>query len=326
VTASKTTQLVAVSALSVAAAFVSTGADAQTSKRVIFENQGQRMVGDLYLPPDYAAGKKYPAVIVTGAWMTVKEQMPARYAAEMAARGYVALAFDFRNWGQSEGAERQLENPGNKTSDIVAAAAFLSGRPEVDAQRIGGLGICASAGYMAGATAASPHIRSFALVAPWLHDRQLVESVYGGADGVSKLLTTSLDAATRFRQTGKPVMAPAASLTDSTAIMFKVPYYTERDRGEIPEWVNEFNLASWEGWLNFDAVGLAPRVGQKPAAIVHSEAAAIPDGARRFYAKLQGPKSELWLPDVSQLDFYDRPEPVRLSSDFVAKHFQNTLK
>jgi fermentation-respiration switch protein FrsA (DUF1100 family) len=326
VTSSKTTEFVAVSTLAVAAALVSTSADAQTSKRVMFENQGQRMVGDLYLPADYAPGKKYPAVVVTGAWMTVKEQMPARYAAEMAARGYVALAFDFRNWGQSEGAERQLENPTNKTSDIVAAAAFLAGRSEVDPKRIGGLGICASAGYMAGATAASPHIRSFALVAPWLHDRPLVESVYGGTDGVNKLLATGVDAATRFKQTGTPVMALAASLTDSSAIMFKVPYYTERDRGQIPEWVNQFNLASWEGWLNFDAVALAPTVGQKPAAIVHSDAAAIPEGARRFYAKLHGPKSELWLPNVSQLDFYDRPEPVRLSSDFVAKHFQDTLK
>lgn len=63
--------------------------------------------------------------------------------------------FDFRNWGESSGDNRQFENPANKTEDIVAAANYLATREEVDANRIAGLGICASAGYMADATAQS---------------------------------------------------------------------------------------------------------------------------------------------------------------------------
>ena len=51
------------------------------------------------------------------------------------------------------------------------AAAFLAGRPEVDAKRVGGLGICASAGYMSGAALESSHIKAITLVAPWLRER-----------------------------------------------------------------------------------------------------------------------------------------------------------
>lgn len=308
------------------AAIAASPVEAATSKRVVFESGGQRLVGDLYLPEGYRSGTRLPALVVTGAWMTVKEQMAGRYAAELADRGYAALAFDFRNWGQSEGAQRQLESPKLKTEDIVAAAAYLATRAEVDASRIGGLGICASAGYMAGAVGASPHLRSVALVAPWLHDASLVDQVYGGRDGVAKLTTAGRQAAAQFAKTGASTLVPAASLTDSNAVMFQVPYYTETDRGLIPEWRNQFDLASWEGWLTFDAVALAPTLGSKPVAMVHSEAAAIPAGARSFYADLAGAKRQLWLENVSQLDFYDRDQPVTQAADFVAAHFAESLR
>ncbi|MGB3456568.1 MAG: CocE/NonD family hydrolase, partial [Litorimonas sp.] len=212
-------------------------ADAATSQRVMFDSQGDRLVGDLYLPDDYQPGDTLPAIVVTGAWTTVKEQMSGRYAAEMADRGYAALAFDFRGWGQSEGAPRQLEDPERKTQDIVAAAAFMATLPQVDAARMGGLGICASAGYMTDASVRSPHIRSLALVAPWLHDAGIVDVVYGGAEAVQSLIETGREAI------GETSMIEAASTTNESALMYQVPYYTEADRGAIPEYVNQFNLA-----------------------------------------------------------------------------------
>ncbi len=295
------------------------------SKRVMFENDGRRLVGDLFLPEGHA-GRRLPGLVVTGAWTTVKEQMPGRYAAEMARRGFAALAFDFRNWGQSEGSQRQLEHPANKTADIVAAASHLATRPEIDPGRIGGLGICVSAGYMAGAVAASPALRSLALIAPWLHDAAIVREVYGGADGVEKLIAAGRAAQSAFEATGEPAMALAASATDEKAIMFNAPYYTERDRGLIPEWENRFNLASWEPFLTFDGIAIAPRLEDRPVVMVHSEAAAIPHGAHDFYAALPGPKSEFWLDNVTQFDFYDRDEPVGRASDAAADHFRKTLK
>ena len=92
----------------------------------------------------------------------------------------------------------------------------------------------------------------------------------------------------------------------------------------IPEWPNRFNLASWEPWLNFDAIALAPQL-ERPFLMVHSDAAVIPVGAKRFYAEVKGPKAELWLNDVSQFDFYHADEPIARAADAVAKHFAETL-
>ena len=304
--------------------FLANNAEAAQVKEVTFESNDRTLVGDLYLPDEYQEGDKLPGVVVTGAWTTVKEQMPATYAEAMADRGHAVLTFDFRNWGESGGKERQLENPANKTQDIIAAANYLTTLPQVDADRIAGLGICASAGYMADAAVQSEDIQAIALVAPWLHNQEIVNEVYGGEESVQSLIDTSQKAEAKYEATGKLSFVPAASMTDENAVMYQAPYYTEADRGAIPEYVNEFNLASWEGWLTYDSVAIANKL-EDPVLIVHSEAAAIPQGAKEFYSRLPGEKDQLWLDDVTQFDFYDSPEAVTTASDAVTEHFEQTL-
>ncbi|MGF1479274.1 MAG: alpha/beta hydrolase [Cyanophyceae cyanobacterium] len=313
-------------AATVATLQVSLASDSEAAqvKSVTFESHHQTLAGNLYLPDDYQADTKLPGVVVTGAWTTVKEQMPATYAEEMADRGYAVLTFDFRNWGESGGDERQLENPANKTQDIIAAADYLSTRPEVDSDRIAGLGICASAGYMADAAVRSEDIKTIALVAPWLHDQEIVNEVYGGEESVQSLIETSRQAQSQYETTGELSLVPAASMTDETAVMYQAPYYSDPERGAIPEYVNQFNLASWEGWLTYDAIATAEDL-TKPVLIVHSEAAAIPQGAKEFYTRLSAQKEQLWLEDTTQFDFYDSPEAVTVASDAVATHLDQSL-
>ncbi len=305
----------------VAVTLISHSAEGATKKRVSFESAGQTLAGDLYLPDTYKEGDQLPGVVVTGAWTTVKEQMAGTYAAELADRGYAALAFDFRGWGQSPDTVQFLEDPARKTQDINAAINYLATRPEIDADRIGGLGICASAGYMSDATLENANVRSLALVAPWLHDAGIVEAVYGGAEGVSGLIGAGRDAA----QADEPVILEAASLTNEDALMYQAPYYTETDRGLIPEYDNQFNVASWEGWLTYDALQTADKL-EKPTLLVHSEAAAIPQGAHQYAERMGNNATAIWLDDVTQFDFYDAPNAVKTSADAVSDHFARTLK
>lgn len=295
-------------------------AEAATKKRVSFESAGQTLAGDLFLPDSYQDGQTLPGVVITGAWTTVKEQMPATYAALLADRGYAALVFDFRGWGQSQGAIRYLEDPLRKIADINAAVDFLTARPEVDRARIAGLGICASAGYMSDAALQNVNIKALALVAPWLHDAAIVETVYGGEHQVAELIATSRRAAAG----AEPVILEAASTENENAVMFQVPYYTEAGRGLIPEYDNRFNAASWEPWLTYDAIQTADRL-HKPTLLVHADTAAIPQGAREFAARMGRNATVLWLDNVSQFDFYDKPDTVQTAADAVIKHFNRAL-
>jgi fermentation-respiration switch protein FrsA (DUF1100 family) len=293
-------------------------------ERVAFSSGGERIVGDLYIADGVSEARPGPAIVVTGAWMTVRQQMAARYARTLAERGYTALVFDYRGWGESGGVRRQYEDPHAKIVDTRAAFGYLASRPETDDARLGGLGICASAGYMVRAALETPAVHSIALAAPWLHDHDVVLQTYGGEAGVAELIKSGRTAEAEYRTTGDQRFVPAASLTDPSAIMFNAPYYTDPDRGMIAAWRNQADPAFWEGWLTFDGVASAPRLTQ-PLLVVHSESAAIPQGAKRFYNRVTSLKSELWLPDVSQFDFYDRPGPVAAAAEAIALHFARTL-
>jgi len=284
------------------------------SRDVSFESAGVTLSGTLYTPVD--SDGPLSAVVVTGAWTTVKEQMSGTYARELAARGFAALAFDFRGWGQSGGAPRYVEDPASKTADILSAAAFLGSLEEVDSSKVSGLGVCASSGYMAAAVAESDHLGRLALVAPWLHDPELATTIYGGADAAAALIALS----DQTTASDDEAVVPAASVTDESAPMFGAPYYTEHDRGLIPEYDNRFSLLTWRPWLTYDALASADRL-TKPLLMVGSEGMALPAGAAAYAERTGAPLARLWLDDdVSQFDFYDTPTVVAAAADAVAKH------
>ena len=131
----------------------------QTSFEFICD--GVRLVGTLF----QAANDPVAAVVTTGPLTSVKEQATAAYAAELAERGFVALAFDHRYFGESDGAPRQFENPTAKIGDIRAAVAALRDYGPTAALPVAAVGVCAGAGYMARAVAEEPAFMAFAGVA-----------------------------------------------------------------------------------------------------------------------------------------------------------------
>ncbi len=289
------------------------------SRSVTFENEGATLSGTLYLPAA-ASGKPLPMVVVTGAWTSVQEQMPRVYAREMVERGFAAFTFDFRGWGKSgdlANRVRYKEDPGAKISDIRAAIRFVATLPEVDTARINGLGICASSGYMVDATSGNPLVNRVGLVAPWLQNDELVHAVYGGAEGVKGLISLSRKAEAK----GDEIILAAGPVGAKGVLMPIGGYYHDPGRGAIPEYDNKWNQASWEGWLTYHPAENPQRL-DKPLAIVHSEAAAIPAGVKSFLKGFTGEATMKWLEDVTQFDFYDNPEDVRRAADIVAAHFK----
>ena len=90
-------------------------------ERYEFSCEGDRLVGNLHLPQGDARG----VAILTGPLTSVKEQATGAWASALAERGFVALSFDHRYYGESAGRPRQLENPAAKIADIQTAAASL---------------------------------------------------------------------------------------------------------------------------------------------------------------------------------------------------------
>ena len=290
---------------------------------MMFPADGASLVGRVYRNVNDLVSPQ-PAVIVTGAWLTVKEQMPRTYALRLAEQGITAFTFDFTGFGQSGGALRQLELPARKIADIAAAADFLSTMSFVKGAGVGYVGICASAQYAMAAIARGARIRSFASIAGWYHDAKSVASFYGGAEGTALRLDRANQAFETWAKSGEAVIVPAYRPGDDRAgIFFELDYYANPRRGAVPEWKNEMAEMSWSFWLTFDGVRSAGEVSV-PIVMVHSDGCVFPEHAKAVYAALRGPKQLEWT-EGSQIDFYDQDAQVTKSVAIAAPHFRATL-
>ena len=142
-------------------------------QKVTFKTQyGLTLAADLYTPastdPSKERGEKLPAIAVSGPFGAVKEQCSGLYAMKMAERGFVALAFDPSYTGESSGEPRRTASPDINTEDFMAAVDFLSKQDNVDAERIGIIGICGWGGIALNAAATDTRIK--ATVASTMYD------------------------------------------------------------------------------------------------------------------------------------------------------------
>lgn len=290
---------------------------------MVFPSDGATLVGRVFRNVDNLV-ESQPAVVVTGSWLTVKEQMPRLYARELASRGYTAFTFDFTGFGESGGNPRQLELPARKVADITAAADFLSTMSFASGAAIGYLAVCASAQYALAAIARGARIRAFASVAGWYHDARSVAPFYGGDEGMALRLARAGKALEKYAATGEVEMVPAYAPGDDRAGMFfELDYYANPGRGAVPAWRNQMAEMSWLFWLTFDGQRSAGEV-RVPTIMVHSEECVLPGNLRTVHAALRGPKRLEWL-EGTQTDFYDQPAQVSSCVELVDGHFRATL-
>ncbi|MBO6187651.1 MAG: alpha/beta hydrolase [Prevotella sp.] len=159
-------------------------------RKVTFKTQyGLTLAADLYIPRIGVlnSGKdekmRFPAIAVSGPFGATKEQSSGLYAMRMAERGFVALAFDPSYTGESSGEPRRTASPDINTEDFMAAVDFLSKQENVDADKIGIIGICGWGGIALNAAAADTRIK--ATVASTMYDMTRV-SGNGYFDGEDK--------------------------------------------------------------------------------------------------------------------------------------------
>lgn len=136
-------------------------------KKVTFKNRyGITLVADMYEPKN--ATGKLPAIAVSGPFGAVKEQASGFYAQTMAENGFLTIAFDPSFTGESGGEPRYMASPDINTEDFQAAVDFLSVNNDVDAEKIGIIGICGWGGLAINAASIDTRIK--ATVASTMYD------------------------------------------------------------------------------------------------------------------------------------------------------------
>ena len=301
-------------------------------QKVSFKSEGANLVGNLYYPTNYEANQAYPAIVVSGSWTTVKEQMAGLYAERLAEAGFITLAFDFRNFGESEGEPRFYENPSMKKVDIKNAVSYLQSLNEVDNARIGAFGVCAGAMYTLMAASEDDRIKSVVTAASWLHDAEAVKLFYGGQEGVDAKIQAAQAAKKAYAENGVVEYIPTISTQDESAAMYgPYDYYLNPERGAISEWsADKFAVMSWEDWLTTDPMPSASKLNA-PTLMCHSDGAVLPQYTKNYFEKIASADKKLhWMETelespYHQFNYYDQDAEVNESVTQASAWFKGKM-
>ena len=112
--------------------------DSYSIEDVEFDAEGVILRGWLFRPKN--AASLAPVVVMAHGYNCVKELYLDRYAAAFAGAGHIVLAYDHRNFGDSEGEPRHELDPWVQVRDYRHAITFAQTLDGVDADRIYGIG------------------------------------------------------------------------------------------------------------------------------------------------------------------------------------------
>jgi uncharacterized protein len=303
-----------------------------TKLNVTFESAGIEIAAHLYLPTS-PANQPLPGIVVGHPGSGVKEQTAGTYAARLAERGFVAVAFDAAYQGASGGTPRGLEDPAQRIEDIKAAVSFLTTRPEADADRIGVLGICASGGYSLSATAGDHRIKALATVSAADVARQFRYGPDGAQDpavfqGMLDAAASARTASAHGEDPGRLTLFPE-TVEQARAIGGEhgaegFDYYCT-PRGEHERAAKFFYWTSVDKLATFDAFTQVPLIGQRPLLMVVGSRAITSWMSIDAFQRAVGPKEMVWVEGASHVDLYDEEPYVGQAVERLAGFFDDNL-
>ena len=301
-----------------------------TRKEISFLANGCTWRGWLYQPQE--PGPR-PAIVMTHGYACVKELFMDKFAAVFAEHGFVVLAYDHRNFGESDGDVRQEIDPVAQLNDMRDAISFLQTLPEVDPVRIGVWGSSLAGGHALVIGALDKRVRCIVAQIPTINARRNLERRVP-IDALEKLMK-KIDEDRLLRYQGRPPMtAPILS-----AELLASPYVDPRndyrslfwadvneadDAWRFKNFKNEITLRSLENYAEYVPENYLSLISPTPVMMVigdHDTVTMTVDELRA-YEELTEPKE---LVMISGGHFTPYKEEFEKASRAACRWFQQWL-
>jgi fermentation-respiration switch protein FrsA (DUF1100 family) len=303
--------------------------------KVTFHNRyGIPLAADLYKPQN--AQGRLAAIAVSGPYGAVKEQVSGRYAQTLAEYGFLTIAFDPSYYGESGGTPRNLTSPEISTEDFSAAVDYLSVRKDVDAQRIGILGICGWGGFALNAAANDPRIKATVtstmydmsrVNANGYFDKMTVDDRYELRKKLSEQRTKDYLTGNYERDGG--VVNPVPE--DAPLFVKQYHDYYKTERGyhrRSPNSNDGINKTATLAFINMPILSYIEEI-RSAVLLVHGEQAHSRYFSEDAFKRLKGENKEiLIIPGANHTDLYDNENviPFNKINNFFVKYLNEIDK
>lgn len=301
-------------------------------RKVTFHNRyGITLAADCYEPKE--AEGKLAAIAVCGPFGAVKEQSAGLYAQTMAERGFFTMAFDPSFTGESGGTPRYMASPDINTEDFQAAVDFLSLQENVDAGRIGIIGICGWGGMALNAAALDTRIKATAASTMYDMSRVNANGYFDENDNANdRYETRKVLNAQRIIDYKNGSYEPGGGVVDplpEDAPFFVKDYYDyyKTSRGYHARSLNSnggWNKIGCMSFMNQPILCYSDEI-RSAVLVIHGEKAHSCYFSKDAFKKLKGDNKELLLiPDAVHTDLYDRMDVIPF--DKLEQFFRDNLK
>jgi hypothetical protein len=315
-----------------------------TRQAVTFKSRyGITVSGDLYTPKS-TGNQKLAAIILSGPFGAVKEQSSGLYANELAARGFITLAFDPSFTGESGGEVRNVGSPEIFTEDFSAAVDYIGLLPSVDRARIGVMGICGLSGMALTAATSDSRIKAVATASMYDMSRSISRSHKDSYTPEQRRKVIDYLSEQRWKdaETGKAALGlhevpfdkkgnlvkgdrvlPDALPKDPNPVLAAFFDYYRTRRGFHPRSIN--STTAWTAttpvsFFSFPMAANIELISPRPIMLIAGENAHSRYYSEDVYKKASGPKELVIVPKADHVDLYDKLDVIpfdKLTSFFT---------
>jgi fermentation-respiration switch protein FrsA (DUF1100 family) len=303
-------------------------------QKVSYTNRfGIELTGNLYTAKDLDTSGSHPALIVGAPYGGVKEQGPGVYANELAQRGFVVLTFDPSFNGESGGAPRHTSSPEFFVEDFSAGVDYLGLLPYVDQEKIGGIGICGSGGFLLTAAQVDKRIKAVATASMYDISSMIRDgfgyslSEEGRHAQLTQLGQQRWDDAKNGPSTpaGFP-SAPVDQVPEGlNPIMAEFFEYYGTPRGHHPNAQGSFTMTSAYGFMNFPLMNYLEDVSPRPILFIVGEHGHSNYYSEEAFEQAAEPKELYVVPGAQHIDLYDGGDQNYIPYDKLELFFNEHL-
>ena len=298
-------------------------------KHVRYRNRyGIALAGDLYTPKDMEQNGQHMAVIVGAPYGGVKEQGPAVYANELAARGFVVLTFDPCYMGESGGEPRHVSSPDLFSENISAGVDYLGLQPFVDREKIGAVGICGSGGFALSAAAVDTRIK--AVITASMYDMSVASRLGLSSEQIQQEKEELSQQRWVDAENGYPEYIPSfpeepvTEIPDEMQGIFREFFeFYATERGHHPNARGNFTSTSVLSFMNYALNDHIDEISPRPVMFIVGDRAESRFFRDMAFEKAVEPKHLVVIPDCNHVDLYD--DTAKIPFDKIERFLKENL-
>ncbi|HTV36338.1 MAG TPA: alpha/beta hydrolase [Xanthobacteraceae bacterium] len=266
---------------------------------ITFPSDRLKLSGIVHVPDDLRPGERRPAIVMMHGFGANKTGGPEWACQQFAQWGYVALRFDFRGCGDSEG-KRGRVIPGEEVADAQSAVSYLATRADVDPAAVALCGSSLGGGVAVQAAAVDPRIAAVIVENGVANGERMIRSMH------------SAQSWSKFRALLDGVAQDPAGAANKTIHRFDIFEMAKELQVNLASngSLMAFTADTAPGFFMFRPEEFAERVSPRPLLVLHSARDSVTKYEEAFsLVRHAKPPVELHLLDGTDHFMFVNPDP-----------------